>query len=586
MNGLTSGMLESVRGFVPFTLTFAFIVSFSLIIIYLITNSDYIRKQFAVKRFFWILLVFIILLGLGLRFATPHFYPTYRDEMSNIEVSKNIILYGQPLVCEYTGPEKISCRESSVSATFNYILSLFFILFGISTHSAYIATLIISLLAVIMVSVSVYLLFRNKKIALWSGFFISILPLYVLQSNTLEKDTAFVMLIFLTIFSFALLSKRMDFKTGVFAVVSLALAISTKQEGLILLPIFVAFVFLFADFDSIKKIHKNKKFWYLVILFAILMIPHFLHILIQIYPTLLYGKQTAYGEMGLENIRNNIWIFQKFAGVQYPWIFNLFIIIGILYSFKKFRKELVFLSLLFFFMTIAYLTYSYGVQERYLLMIYPPFIILGGIGVFYLENILTKIVLKGVGRKSFKKHISFAVSCVLVIMILFSFSPFFDKLDDTNPLDSSSGYTRDHLFYREGDYVDYIGRELGDSYVVAEFPLVFAGTLVKPIRTTNFLSGFEDTNPEELFGKIYYFEDLYCTDFYSLQNRCGLENQSYETCEALREEKINICKDMHKKFKLVTFSEYKFNVSENVRIRYGAVTGISTFRVYEIKERV
>jgi len=106
------------------------------------------------------------------------------------------------------------------------------------------------------------------------------------------------------------------------------------------------------------------------------------------------------GKFGLgylqKNISDNVgfWI-AGYPSIEHPFLFTIFALIGLVYSFKKDRKVCLFLLTWFgsFFLLYAFFyagSVRYGVDVRYALSEYPPLILLAGYGVYAAIRVISK----------------------------------------------------------------------------------------------------------------------------------------------------------------------------------------------------
>lgn len=583
-----AGILESSRSFLQTALPLFFTISFILIIISLVLDFPRIKRQFKIRRSTWILLALIFLLGIFLRASTPVYLTTCIDEFSHIETGKNIAKYGIADMCHgLIDSEGMSCYLFNEPAGFPYVVGMFFLFLGVSETSAYMVNLIMGSLLAVIVFLFSLLLFKSEKIGLYGAFLVSVLPLYILLSRNIEPDTVSAFFIMLTFIGFILFFKIKDLKMGVFAVSILAFSMSIKQENILLPPLVLFLSFLFLDIKYLKQTIKNYRLWVLVLLFIILVTPHIFHLSLEIYPALFYGKPTATAVGGrlinLGNIFINAQILSKvIRGSFYPLLINLFIIVGLFYALKKHRKGGVFLILFFSLYMFVYLAYSATIVEKYLITALVPLVCFAGVGMYAIER-FTISKLQVVSKRSV---ISYAIPLVIVFVIIMFSLPYFHEIrEDLKPLDVNHGYPRNGIQYREKEVVNMIDKKIDSCYIIAEQPVFFSASDLKAIPTDSVLQNPQLLEKVISEGKcLFYFEDLYCTDFYSLGDRCGIENESIETCEQLRREIVRKCRKMHEKFELETYKEFEINLSEKYAgLKPEVIEGGSfAFRLYKI----
>lgn len=557
-------MLEGSRNFLPSLLPLFFTISFLLIIITFVLSFRKIRKQFNIKKNTWIMLILIFLLGISLRTLTPVYLTTYADEFAHIETGKNIVTYGRADMCigGYSDFEEKACTLYNEPAGFPYVVGLFFFFLGVSETSAYAINIIMGSLLGVIIFLFCFLLFRSEKTGLYSAFVVSILPLYILLSRNIEPDIVSAFFILLTFLSFLLFFKIRNFKIGVFATSILAFSMSIKQENILLIPLVLLLAIIFVDMKNLRSKIKNYKFWLLVALLVVLVAPHIFHLSLELHPALFYGKPTATAVGGqlikMENVGMNAQILNRAMwGNFYPILINLFLVVGLIYAFKKYRKGGIFLIIFFSLYMFVYLAYSASIVEKYLITGLIPLICFAGIGMYAVEGFVVP-KLYGTARR---RVINFAIPLAIVLVLFLFFVPYFYEVrEGLKPLNVDHGYPRDYIHYKEKEVINSIDEKIDNCYIVAERPVLFSATDLKIIATGFVLYEQKPVrNVIDNGGCIFYFEDLYCTDFYSLGSRCGIENESIETCEKLRQSIVSKCRGMHEKYQLQPYLEYEFD---------------------------
>ena len=544
---IITSLLEGSRNFLPTFLPLFFTISFLLAIIFFALDYSEIKKYFKIRLSVWVILIFIFLFALSLRLITPVYLTTYGDEFAHVQVARDIITSGRAVFNEPVG--------------FSYVVALYLLFGGINENSAYMVNIVTGSLLVVVVFLFCFLLFKSEKTGLYSAFIVSILPLYILLSRNIEPDIVSAFFILLTFTAFLLFFKIRDLKIGIFAISILAFSISVKQEGILLIPLVLLLSFIFVDLKQLKEAAKNYKCWLLLIFFIILAAPHIFHLSLELYPAIFYGKPTATAVGGhlinIENIAGSSKTLVKaIDGTFHPVIINFFVLIGMIYAFKKHRKAGIFLVIFLFLFIFVYLAYSGFILDRYLITGLVPVIFFAGLGLYAVERLAVS-KLHGMARK---KIINFSIPLAIILVLLLLFVPYFYKLQvDLKPIGMDQGYQRDAIQYKEKEVINTMDEKLDDCYVVAEEPVLFSATDLKVIRTESVLNDPEPLSHAIKNGeRVLYFEDLYCTDFYSFGNRCGIENESFETCEELRRKIVSRCREIHENYKLEPYLTYEF----------------------------
>jgi len=567
-------LLEHFRYTLTWVLTIAYFVAFSSIIISIIMNFKIFKKHFKdIKKFSWALLILFFILAIMIRTWTPRFIVTYYDELVSVEVAKNILDYGRVEMCGYRDYQKRDCSLFNEAGGFMFILAISHLIFGFGENVAVGASIFFGSLLVFVLFLFLYTLLKNGKIALYTAFLISISPLYILLSNSIEPDIISIFFGISSLLAFLLFIEEKKLRTLFLFLSLLSFFIQIKNENVIIL--FPLIIFVFAS--RTIKLFKKPRYFLLVLFFAILLVPHILHTFLEMYGSILLKQPTATAPSGilfdLGKILENIWIFRdEFRGAYYPFIINLFVILGAL-NFLNHKKEIGLLLLIFLVFSTLYLSYSAGIVDKYILMSTTSLMSLAGIGLWNFEEFVAKLF----------KNRQLLFFVMIIIITLFSL-PYFNKLKYEPKPFVSQGYPRDEVFYKENEIVELVNKKINHKcFVVTENPNVFVFTKMLPIKTEAALE-----NPliiEEILERtncVFYFEDLFCTDFYSFGDRCGLNDNLDDKCEDLRKKNVLRCQKMHEKYNLKLRVSFPFTVNERVKRYYHQQSSNITFNLYDI----
>lgn len=396
-------------------------IIFSLIVLFFFANFKDIKKVFnKIKVSTWIIIILIALLGFSLRFfAAPQTHRVFFDEDIYQDIGKEILIHGKGSLCNYGN--QTDCYEYDFMKWPNgypFLIALSYLFFGISENVAFNLVNLLSNLSVLLIFLISYMLLRNEKIALYSAFLFSLISMHIVWSNTAASEPVLIFFTLLTIFFFLLSFKINNWKVSALAIFSLAYAVQIKAEAIIILPMILIMAFFF-DKKFWKKI-SDYKFYSLWIILFILIIPYLIHIC-QAYK---YDSWDSSGEkFGIEYAKKNIpenlwfWVFGH-PTIEHPTLFTIFALIGLIYLLKQKKRSGLFLSiwfLIFFFLYAFFYAGSilYGVNVRYSLSEYPPFVILGGYGLY----LLTKIRIK------YERPVSIILISIILILFYFLYLP-------------------------------------------------------------------------------------------------------------------------------------------------------------------
>ncbi len=399
------------------TMIFSFIWSF----------KDFRNLFKKIDRKTWIALLLIFLVGFSLRvFVAPQVHRLYYDEDIYLDIGYNIAKNGKASYCTYGNQE--ACYEAFYMKQPNgypFLMSGVF-LFGGDESTAHCATAIISSLTIISIFFISYLLFKNKKISLFSTLIFSLVPVAIRWAPTTTSDTVFIFFTSLTVLGFLSYFKSDKTSILMFSFFSLAYAIQMRPEGLLLI-ILIIFMFLLIKKNLLQSILKVD-FLLILLVFSILIVPHLIHSNSV--------KDENWGTEGdklgteyiFDNFEDNGIFF--FDNVRFPVFFTILAFLGLAYD-KMWKKKLFLASWFLIFFGLYLLFYAgsfdYGVDVRFSLTMYVPIAILGGCGAFLISKNINK-VLKIFFDKKWISHIGLIAATVCVVS---SFIPFIGFVSST-----------------------------------------------------------------------------------------------------------------------------------------------------------
>ena len=354
-------------------------VNLVLIIAFFALSFKKICAQFKkISRRTWILLGIIFFAGLLLRAAVaPVTHRLYFDEDIYLDIGKQIAQDGRGCLCNYgTAKECYSCELMKWPNGYTFMLAAAYLLFGVSEATAFNFVIALSSISVVMIFFAAYLLSKKEVIGLFAALFLALTPLLIMWSTTVATEPVFVFFSIATMVMF-LLSKE-DKKIFLLSMLLLALTVQIKTEGIILLPI-AAVLFLLEKNKNAKSIVP----WFV---FFLMITPYLIHI----YHASKVDTWGSSGEkFGLSYMAKNVpenlvfWI----AGhptIEHPLLYTIFAVVGLI-MFRE--RKVIFLTVWFAAIFLLYSSFyagsvRYGVDVRYALLQYPPFLILAAYGVY------------------------------------------------------------------------------------------------------------------------------------------------------------------------------------------------------------
>lgn len=355
------------------------VANLALILIFFAISFKKICSQFKkISRRTWILLGIIFFVGMMLRsVVAPVTHRLYFDEDIYLDIGKQILQDGRGCLCNYgTAKECYSCELMKWPNGYTFMLAATYSLFGVSEGTAFGFAIALSSIATVMIFFAAYLLSKKEVVGLFAALLFALTPLLIMWSTTVATEPIFVFFSITTVVLF-LLSKE-DKNIFLLALLLLALTVQIKTEGIIFGMIIAALLLL-----EKNKNAKNIVPW---VVFFFLITPYLMHI----YHA---SKVDTWGSSGekfglsymAKNIPENIafWI-NGYPTIEHPLLYIVFAAIGLI-SLRE--KKNIFLITWFAAIFLLYSSFyagsvRYGVDVRYALLEYPPFLILAAYGMY------------------------------------------------------------------------------------------------------------------------------------------------------------------------------------------------------------
>jgi hypothetical protein len=470
-------------------------VNLILILIFFSKALKIFQKSFkdVGKKYFFILLV-ILLMALYIRsFATPHHHIFLIDESFYIEAAKNISTYFKSFLSTDYYPKQVG---------WPVLLSIPFFFFGANNYIAIYTSTIFSSLSIVLMFLLVYLLSKNKKLAVYSAFILSIFPLSIFYSGTAETISASVFFILATLVSFSMFVKNQKTHLLILATLTFLFSIQIRLENIFLLAPISAFIYL-------QNIRVPKKKILLAVLISLpfLISSYFQYSnLIKYYDNIYYQDREFFGIEG---------IIGKFADWDISLLiisFILLLLIGSVYTLLSNKKLFIFSFSWFFVYFLFYMIYLFS-DDFHLLPGLVALIPITAYGIMYISKFVSKnkVLMLDIG--------------IPVILILI----FFQSYDVGNP-----------EYVLETKIINDLKNIPENCTIITEIPNIITSTTeLRAIDTIYFLN-YADENILGLKNQcVLYFEDIYCYKDNPLKN-------SKSRCNA-----------MHNRFNLTSFKSYR-----------------------------
>lgn len=396
INYLSKTYQTAIVDFLIYSLPLSLLISFSAILVLSVMNRyTFARKFSKVAKKTWIALLLIFLLGFSLRALTPQTHRIYFDEDIFENIAQNILNSGRAILCNYGTPS--GCEEYILNKqpnSYSFLLAITYAVFGVSEAAAFWLNVFIGSVTTFFIFMLAYIIFKNEKIALYSSLVFTLTPLHIIWSATAATEPSMVLFVVLAAISFILYLEIKKISILLLFSFLLIFTLQTRYESLLLvIPLLILFL-LYGKPVRNLELH-GKKFLLIFPLMLILLTPHLLH--------LDYANKDSWGSSGEKlsakylgfNLSINTAFFLE--NTRYPAFFTLVAIIGAIYSLINNRKAFVFLGSLFTVFFTVYLFfyaghYNAGVDAKYSLAVAPPLAVFAGLGFFFLEGKIGKVL--------------------------------------------------------------------------------------------------------------------------------------------------------------------------------------------------
>ena len=378
----------------------------------------------------------------------------YFDENIYQGIALNILHNGNALWCQYGTALVSSCPVSELyhdPVEISFYIAMAFGIFGVGMQTAYALELAVGALAIFLVFLLSSSLF-GKRTGMASAIVFALIPeLFIWSRTQAIPDLYFMTFSVLAFFAYSIYRKQNSHSTLAFLLSALGIAVYARIEGMLLLPVFMALAFydsaavhglkngigkLVNQRDSVKVA--------LVVMFSIIMIPEAVYVMHE-YQNQSYGatalcNSTAATDFSLSNLACNIspnvkFFLGAFNSISfYPAYFSaittVIAIIGaafLLFGAKK--KGYTALFMLVLWITAFYLFYSafyagsvlFGVDVRFMLIIYPAIAIFAGFGIAKLSSL-------AVDPRRPHKGKALSVVVYAVLITAFAIYPFYNSI--------------------------------------------------------------------------------------------------------------------------------------------------------------
>jgi len=390
-----------MRGFYSF-LIFLFILTF---ILFLIELPLVVASLKGLNRKSWYIIISILFVSFSVwQWYTPHIPHVYYDQYCHLDLANNLFRHG---LCAYTLAGSLNeCYNHTLCNAwppgYHFILSLFFHLFGSTESVAYICSLFFGLLSILLFYILVYLAVQKEEIALWSAFFIAVVPVHLKYTATYSLEIPSLSFILLTGVSVLLYLKYRNLKTLLALITFFACACYIRPENFFLLSVTCFLSSIPAVVTRIKKRDfKFNRMSLVLSLSAILLLP----LVLLFYYSFTYMKPPgwntelfSYLSYFKEHILENLLFFTR---RYHPLIMTVIALGGIIIIWRKkmpcINPLIIRVSILWFIICIVlYSSYHTGDffwfsdSDRYSLNLYITICFFAAITMSWVLQFLVK----------------------------------------------------------------------------------------------------------------------------------------------------------------------------------------------------
>lgn len=496
-------------------------INFLLILILVMLNFQEIKKQFInIKEADWIILILIFLMGFMLRSYISYVFQPQIDGWNFMEEARSILLVHKNGFCFFGDLGNCFNFLQFKLVGYPLLVSVSYLFFGISEESARIVSLIFGSLSIPLIFLMVFLLFNKKSIGLYSALLFAFLPLHIKYSIAPLSDATSLFFILLSLTFFLLTCKIGTKKILFLATLCLTYTIQIRPENFILLPLVLFMVYLF---DSKRSIIKSLTPW--IILF-ILLIPTILHIAYL-------SERNEYIDKWFPRIEppdySGFFSFDYFRIIifwlyliinNYPNIFAIFALFGVVYLWKDFRKRMYFLMIWFTIYSIIYLVYliifalfypSMVIVSwvKYTLDCHPPIIISLSLGIYTSIKFLKK-----------RTNLDMNITRVLVILLIIIFSFIYFPSNYAFLKGEANADKISQLFFFEKKFASSIRDRVDDQcFIVTEYD----GGYTNFFLNRKVININDNNNIQNLLRNdkcVLFYENALCYEFWG-SGRCN-----------------------------------------------------------------
>ncbi|MEM0201605.1 MAG: glycosyltransferase family 39 protein [Candidatus Micrarchaeaceae archaeon] len=350
------------------------------------------------KYYLMLLAVILLFLAIALVLVTPTFM-IYNDEYIYGAIGKSMIFNHLAGICSFSsanycmpGTEGLFHQPTGWA----FLEAIAFLVTGVKIPTMFGLELIVSTIAVILIFYVAYDLFDDQRIAVASSMLLALTPIFMRYARSAVPDMSTAMFGLLSILLLMEYMRTKKFSLGIAAVFATVYTMTTKVDGIVIIPVLMSVLLLYRyNFSGTKAKAQVYKLLLLIVVLAIVALPQVMFLLIANQHG--FGVNPGLPKFSLSDFLSNLkqntlfWfgaytdaVFQYegtnyIYNVEFPITYTLFAIAGLFFAYKQKRyRNLVILGLWFLIIFIFYTAYyaggalySNGDDIRYFLLAFP-----------------------------------------------------------------------------------------------------------------------------------------------------------------------------------------------------------------------
>jgi 4-amino-4-deoxy-L-arabinose transferase-like glycosyltransferase len=294
-----------------------------------------------------------------------------------------------------------------------------FVLFGLHNYTAIGTTLFFGALSVVSVFFLVFLILKNRRIALWSALAFVLMPDHVFWSTTAETNVASLFFVTCATASMLLYFRRPARELLWLCLMIIAFSAHLRPEN----------GFLFVLLVLGEKLYLKSR--------PRLAPAPWLAAVALSLPLLFYASgyhhQYLLGQAASPFLSVLEWFPKLFDASLYPWVFIVLFLAGFFYGRRRYPASHAFILLWFLSLCLIYgynwegITSSpspFWAKTRFYIGLYPPLVVWFGTGALFVTSLARKAETQG--------RIFWTIVLVLLLSLTFYFRGFEEKRELTS----------------------------------------------------------------------------------------------------------------------------------------------------------